>query len=117
MKLRKVAVALGWFSIGLGLTELFGGRKVSRMLGLREPIVRIFGVREIAAGVGLLTQPRKGPWIWARVAGDALDVGALGYAMSRRNPQRRNAALATVAVAPVVALDVLCGARFGLARA
>ncbi len=30
MKLRKVAVALGWLSIGVGLMELLGGRRVSR---------------------------------------------------------------------------------------
>jgi hypothetical protein len=82
----------------------------------RHGLLRLFGVREIASGIGLLTQERKGPWIWARVAGDALDLATLGSAaLSSRNPKRGNAALAIASVAPIVALDVAAGRRLGMA--
>jgi hypothetical protein len=57
-------------------------------------MIRAFGVREIATGVGLLMAAKRGPWLWGRVAGDAIDIAAV------RNP----AALA--ALAGVTALDV-----------
>ncbi len=49
----RIARALGWFSIGLGVTELVMAPKLARALGMRgqESLVRAFGAREIAAGV------------------------------------------------------------------
>ncbi|MBV9236210.1 MAG: hypothetical protein JOZ94_10300, partial [Xanthobacteraceae bacterium] len=49
----KLARALGWFSIGLGLAELIAPNSITRALGLRgkEGLVRSYGAREIAAGV------------------------------------------------------------------
>ena len=76
---RRVARGLGWFSIALGVTELAFARPIARSLGTPSTgLIRAFGVREIAAGIGLLTQTRKGPWVWARIVGDILDVGVLG---------------------------------------
>ncbi len=115
MNTRQIANGLGWFSLALGLTEVIAAEPLARALGSKSPaLIRAFGVREIAAGVGLLLQDRKGPWVWARIAGDALDLGVLGSALRASNRQRGNAALALAAVAPVVALDVLCGTRLGL---
>jgi hypothetical protein len=115
MNTRKWANGLGWFSIALGLTELVAAKPLAKALGMKSPaLLRAYGVREIAAGVGLLTQAKKGPWVWARIAGDALDVATLGAALSSRNPKRGNAALAMAAVSPVVALDLICGERLRL---
>ncbi len=112
---RTIANGLGWFSIALGATELLAAKPLARMLGMSSPtLLRIFGVREIISGIGILSQERKGPWIWARVAGDALDLVALGSALLPGNPKRRNAALAAAAVSPVVALDLLCGKQLRL---
>lgn len=114
---KQIANGLGVFSLALGLTELIAAKPIARALGLDSPaLLRAFGVREIAAGVGLLLQDRKGPWVWARIAGDALDLGVLAEALRPGNPQRGNAALAIAAVAPVVALDILCGTRLGLSE-
>jgi len=110
---RNVAVGLGWFSIALGLVEVFAARPLAKALGLGSPtLVRAFGVREIVAGVGLLAQNKKGPWVWARIAGDALDLGVLGSALTGR--KRGNAAVALAAVAPVVGLDLVYGRKLGL---
>ena len=108
----KLARGLGWFSIGLGMTELLFGRKLASSLGLghRVGLVRFFGLREIATGLGILSRDRgKAPWIWARVAGDVLDLGVLATALRPQNPERGKAVFATTNVAAVTALDVVCG--------
>ncbi len=118
MDTRKVAKGLGWFSIGLGLTELLGARPLSRMLGMEDhrTLLRIFGLRELGAGIGLLSQSRMAPWLWARVAGDALDLAVLGSALFS-GPRPRNAGIATGAVAGVTALDIVAGRRLSGAAA
>jgi hypothetical protein len=114
MHTRRIAQGIGLFSLALGLTEVMAGKSLARALGIKNvALVRVFGLREIAAGLGLLLRDRKAPWIWGRIAGDALDVGVLGSALRSSNRRRGKAALALAAVAPVVALDVLCGRRMG----
>jgi hypothetical protein len=115
MDARACANGLGWFSIALGLAELVAAKPLGRALGIKSTsLIRAFGVRELMSGIGVLTQRRKGPWILGRIAGDVLDVAVLGAALSPRNRQRGNAALAMAAVSPVVVLDLICGRRLGL---
>ncbi|HVJ10387.1 MAG TPA: hypothetical protein VNC62_02335, partial [Burkholderiales bacterium] len=52
------------------------------------------GVREIATGIGILISWKRAPWMWGRVAGDAIDIAS----------SRHRAALA--ALAGVTALDI-----------
>jgi hypothetical protein len=107
---NKMANFLGWFSVGLGALELAAPRRLGRMTGVGDHawITRAFGAREVAAGVGLLTQKSKAPWIWFRIAGDALDVAAMGLAMKSDKSKPSRIAVAAAAVAPIVILDVLC---------
>src|SRR4051794_41804439 len=102
MNVRTWSNGLGWFSIGLGILEIAAARPLAAALGLESrALVRAYGVREIVAGIGLLTQRRKGPWIWARLAGDVLDVATLGAGMTKHNATaRRNAGKAAPAPAP-----------------
>lgn len=112
MNAQKVAMGLGWFSLGLGLYETLAPGHLARTLGLegREGLLRFYGLREIGAGLGIfLTQPNPVPWVWARVAGDALDLGTLSLALGPDNPRRGNAAMALGSVIGVTVLDVLCG--------
>jgi hypothetical protein len=114
-KMRRLANGLGWFGIALGTAEVLAPGLLARTLGIRSPaLVRAFGAREIAAGIGILTQRRKGPWVWGRIAGDVLDGALLGSALLS-GQKRGNAALALAAVSPVVVLDVVCGSKLGLA--
>ena len=48
----RAARDLGWISIGLGLTQLFGARMLTRKLGMWgwEGMTRACGAREIASG-------------------------------------------------------------------
>ena len=110
----NIARALGWFSIGLGLTQLLRARRVTEALGMEgsEGLVRAFGIREIAHGIASLSVDRR-VGLWSRVAGDALDAAALMTAMRRGNPQRANVALALAAVAGVTMLDVSTARRLG----
>lgn len=104
----KAARALGWFSIGLGLVELAAPGKLGRMLGLqdKETLLRVYGGREIAAGVGAFAMPTAA--LWARAAGDMLDLGTLTRGLkSDQDHQKRNAAIAIAAVAGIALVDLL----------
>lgn len=100
--LEALAVGLGWFSIALGLAELLMTRSVARASGMQghEPLLRLYGAREIAQGIGILLARDRTPWLMARVAGDVLDLATLGAA---RNPR---AAAAMLVVGGATALDL-----------
>jgi hypothetical protein len=106
----KIARGLGWFSIALGAIEVFAPRAVTSSLGMGENdgLTRGFGLREIGAGLGILTQKDPTPWMWARVAGDALDLMALLFAQTPNNPRRGTAGAAFLSVAGITLLDFLC---------
>ena len=113
---ERLARALGWFSIGLGVAEVVAPESVARLAGLEQNdgnrrVLRGMGLREIAAGVGILSQRTPTPWVWSRVAGDALDLALLGAAMRSEKAQRGRVVAATAAVLGVTALDVYCGAQ------
>jgi hypothetical protein len=103
----RLARALGWFSIGLGLTELLAPRALTRWLGMEgsEALVRAYGVREIGAGIMTLS-PDKGLGLQSRVAGDALDIATLLPALRGDNPKRDNVAIALAMVVGVTLLDI-----------
>jgi hypothetical protein len=108
MLAKRAATGLGWFSIGLGLTELLCARPLSRWMGMgdKEDVVRFYGVRELAAGIGLLAAKDPTPWMWGRVAGDALDIATLA-AHFEGNPRKGALMTALVAVAGATAADVM----------
>jgi uncharacterized membrane protein len=102
---------LGWFSIGLGLTQLTNPGGFVKFIGLKdEPEYRKWvvgiGLREIICGVALLIRPTSAKWLQARVVGDAMDLSLLGTALNsgqKKQPDRVVSALA--AVAGITALD------------
>lgn len=115
---HPLVTGLGWFSIGLGLAELAAPDKVARLIGLKEEdrrrtILRVYGLREIAAGIGILSGIRPTGWLWGRVAGDALDLGSLGSALKASDSDRTKLLAATAAVAGVTAADVMCAQQLG----
>jgi uncharacterized membrane protein len=125
----QLARALGWFSLALGFAEAAMPREVGQLAGVRNHsrLIRLLGAREIATGIGILRNRRIEPGpVWARVAGDLIDLALLGNASReyRTNQRRRFALLgnasreyrtnqrrlsvATAAVAGVTLLDVMC---------
>ena len=107
---RELARGLGWFSIGLGVTELACGDAIARWLGMPRsaPVIRAYGVRELLQGVGILGASDPTPWISARVAGDALDIATVLPGLEGDNPHKDNVLIALVALAGVTAIDVMC---------
>ena len=111
---HRLAVALGWFSIGLGLAEILVPRQLSRLIGAPERplLMRAFGVREITSGIGILaTGPKPVAWTWSRVVGDVLDLAALGTAFRSRRADRARLAAATAGVVGATAADLYCSLR------
>lgn len=110
---HDVALGLGVFSIGLGALELAAPGLLGRWLSLpgRTNLFRFYGLREIGSGVGLLTQRRKAPWLWARVLGDALDLATLACARPYNKREAATLSAGVVSVLAVTMLDVLCAVR------
>jgi hypothetical protein len=104
----RLGKALGWFSFGLGLAELFAPRQITRALGMegKEALVRAYGAREIGAGILCLSIDKQ-VGLWNRVAGDGVDIATLLTGMRSDNPKRDNVVLALAVVLGVTALDVV----------
>jgi uncharacterized membrane protein len=89
---------------------------VARALGLRDTsrsrtVLTAIGLRELASGVGLLANSRSAGFVWARVAGDAIDLALLGDSMSGRNRSSLRLAAASAAVLGVAAVDTFSALR------
>ncbi|MFC0406713.1 hypothetical protein [Roseomonas elaeocarpi] len=113
----RLARALGWLSVGLGVTELVAPGRLAHMLGLdgRGGLIRFYGARELASAVTTLSV-NKSTGLAARIAGDALDLATLTSALGRNNPKRGNAALATALVVGITLLDVVAYAGVTVAH-
>jgi hypothetical protein len=101
-----LARGLGWFSIALGAAELVAPKAISRALGMehRAGLVRAYGLREIANGIAILSSAKRKPWLWGRVAGDALDLATLAGG-------NRRARMAMGGAAAIAALDIYVASR------
>jgi len=100
---QRISTWLGWFSLGIGVAELLAPRAA-----VRSGVVRGAGLRELATGAGILLAPsaKRGPWLWGRVLGDAVDVLALARAVKRGNPRRWQSLVTLVSVIGVTAVDL-----------
>ena len=109
----SLARMLGWFSIGLGAAELLMPSTIESASGVQRPnVLRAYGLREIITGVGILRSRQPRWWMWARVAGDAIDLATLAPPLASQNRRRqRNALLATLAVAGVAVADAVCASQ------
>ena len=112
---------LGWFSLALGAAEVVAPGAVGKLVGLRtvrDPaVIRVLGLREMAAGLGILTSSRPAPWVWARVGGDVMDLALLAAA-GRGDVNRGRLIGSVLAVAGVTALDAYGAGQFqSLSRA
>ncbi len=105
-----VGRVLGWASVGLGIAALLKPRAIGHTAGLHvnprtTRVLRTIGLRELSIGVGLLWQPQNAGWLWARAAGDALDLGLL--AMAGRHRRSDHIAITSALVAGITVLDLL----------
>lgn len=109
---RTLAEGLGWFSVALGAAEIIAPGALSSLAGVgRRGVARSAGVRELATGIGILTQRNPAPWLWSRVVGDVIDLAVLATGMRPGNPGRGRAAVSFAAVAGVLAVDALAASH------
>lgn len=113
---ERLAKGLGWFSIGLGVPQVLAPGRVNRLIGVDDSrqnraVMRAMGVRELAGAPGILDRPRPAGFLFARVAGDALDLAVLGAALRARGNVPARVAAAMAAVAGVTVLDVIASAK------
>ena len=112
----QAAKLLGWASLAIGATEIVATRFLEETIGVedRGPLLRAFGVREIAAGVTILNQPGLNGMLagglWARVVGDAMDLAALGVA-GESTKNKTGWSAVTAMVLGVTAIDVVVACR------
>ena len=108
---KRLARGLGWFSVGLGLAELLAPRAIAKISGVSNThtgLIRLYGLRELAAGITIFVQEKPTEGVWSRVAGDALDLASLGVAFTSPDAKRGRVAFATANVLAVTALDLIC---------
>ena len=117
----RLAHALAWFSVSLGLAEILAPRLVSRLVGGNgryTNVIRLYGVRELLSGLAIFGQ---GEWpasaMWSRVAGDAVDIATLAAAGASPRTNRGGVAIAAASVLGVTALDVYCARELTRAKA
>ena len=93
----------------LGAVQLLAPQQLERLLGIRphRALLRALGTRELLPGIAILTQPNSAPWVWARVAGDVMDLGLLSAALGKTTARTRRLA-ATGSVVAITVLDVVC---------
>jgi len=111
--------ALGQNAIGLGVWGLFAPRSVGRFLGMDanpQAVQLLFGAREMATGLRLVSDPTCTTALWSRVAGDVFDLAVLARLNREDNPRRGNVRLALGVVAAVTALDVLAAWRMSTVK-
>lgn len=110
---QKMARALGWFSIGLGAAELLAPGLLANIIGVRNrnrtrSTLRLYGIREIAAGAGLLASDNPAPWLWARAGGDFVDLASLKSSLDSPSANRAKLTTSIAATLGVTALDIYC---------
>jgi uncharacterized membrane protein len=116
-----LAKGLGAFSLALGIPQILAPGRMNRMIGVRDDIrsrmwMRAVGMREIAAGVAIFSGRRPTEWVWARVAGDTMDLALLGSALRSRSERPVRTLTATGAVVGAFAADVVDSVRLSRAN-
>jgi len=113
----RLTPALGWLSLGLGVSALLYPSKMAEKLGLQpndttQSALRGVGLREIVSGIGILSSQKTNVWLWSRVLGDAMDLTLLRKAMTSGH-SRDGGAVSKVqaAVAGITAMDLYASTR------
>jgi uncharacterized membrane protein len=119
---QRLAEGLGYVSLGVGAAQVLAPRLVAWLTGVRpsrahRSVMRAVGVRELGVGAGIMSSSATSPWLWARAAGDAMDLMLLSSGLLSSRVGHRRRLLAVTAVAGVAALDVVAGRRLSVAEA
>lgn len=99
----RLAKSFGWMGIAIGLGELIAPSVLARAIGVPDDrrsrtMLLGCGIREVVVGAGILASRRPNAWMWARVAGNVLDMTLLGSVLSHRKSDREKIVRSCVAV-------------------
>lgn len=111
---NTLAKGLGIFSLALGATQLFAGRKLGKSIGVggnQEKLMAGLGLLEIASGIGILASRNPSPWLMSRVAGDVMNLGLLKAAFGGRGNNKKMVGITLASVAAITALDFLAARK------
>lgn len=114
---RGLSIMLGIVSLALGAAGVAIPGQLARLIGLdddneTQTVLRAVGLREIASGIGILRQqPKPAGWVWARVAGDAMDLSLLGAAKPRRKQDRERNRITSIVLLGITLVDVFSAIR------
>lgn len=105
---KTLTPALGWFSMALGAAQIAAPKQVSRAIGTdgHSTLMRSIGMREIGSGVAVLSRRKPARGLWARVAGDAMDIGLLLAGMKNERNDRTRMSVALASVVAITAADM-----------
>lgn len=115
-KTQRLVDGLGLFSLGLGTAQLVAPGVMNRLIGANNTAKSravqrwLGGAREFTLGTGIESRHKPAAWLWARVAGDVVDLGMLSAVRGgpgRRPSARRRATIATAAVVGVTVADLI----------
>lgn len=111
---------IGLNAIALGFLGTFFPRRVANFVGIdasRGAVVALFGLRELATGYALVSDPTRTPVLWARLLFDAFDIAVLKAAADDPfNRKRRNAEGVLKAVVAITVLDLIAAARLSTVK-
>ena len=101
---------IGVGSIALGVAALVSPKRLARFAGIRDEhapeAIAGFGAKELAAGAALLAPVKSGPFLWARLVGDVMDMGGLVAAFRKPGAHRNLLAVLGVAVLAMTVMDL-----------
>lgn len=101
---------MGWLSVGLGLAQVVAPAGVARLMGVTNTdaslwAMRAAGVRELAAGLGMLRRPRSNAVLWMRLAGDVIGLALVVRQLSAKPRSKTRLALAAIAALGSTVVD------------
>ncbi|HEX2063485.1 MAG TPA: hypothetical protein VHE80_03585, partial [Acidimicrobiales bacterium] len=69
----------------MGVPQLLAPGRFNRLIGIHDDrrnrgVTRVVGLRELGGAAGILDRPRPAGFLFARVAGDAMDLALLAAA-------------------------------------
>lgn len=107
--------AIGLTSVVLGVAALISPDRLARRVGLSDKdapeTMAAFGAKEIAAGAALLAPVRPGPFLWARVAADLVNVGGLVVAFRKPGAHRTLLTVLTAGAVVAIAVDLIAAGQ------
>ena len=114
---QQLATGLGWFSLGLGVTQMTAPGLVNRMIGVRDDPQsrvwqRLIALQELSAAGGILGRVRTDRWLRARTAADVVHIAMLMRARRSRGEHPVRVAMTVLSLLAVGAADAYASVEY-----